>query len=77
MTTADRTLNPTQQAALDRAEIGREDVSAVLEAAIGTEEYATRLYPEFYVHRLTKALLAAGLIEPYPDIIDPDPAVSS
>lgn len=44
-------------------QVGRTDVTDVIERAIDSLDMAARLYPDLYAHRITEALINAGLIE--------------
>ena len=43
-------------------EVGREDVTAVIDATIEALPHHQRLYPDLYAHLVTKALIEAGLL---------------
>lgn len=47
----------------DAQDIGRTDVTDVIETAIDEIQPQTRLYPDLYAHKITAALIAAGFIE--------------
>lgn len=42
--------------------VGRTDVTDVIERAIDKVPMQTRMYPDLYAHKITEALLKAGLI---------------
>lgn len=60
-------MNPEEKAAVERSEVGREDVTTIIEEALNALPHALRLYrlmyPEFYAHRITEALIREGVIE--------------
>ena len=65
----DRPVQPHMAAFWDAAqEVGRTDVTAVIESTIEAEvEMSRRFYPDLYAHLITAALIEAGLIEPEVD----------
>jgi hypothetical protein len=44
-------------------EVGRTDVTDVIEAAIEKVEASRRFYPDLYAHLITEALIQAGLVD--------------
>lgn len=61
----DRPAQPHMAAYWDAAqEVGRTDVTAVVESTIEEQvEASRRFYPDLYAHLITAALIEAGLVE--------------
>lgn len=53
-----------QAAAESAAQVGRPDVTALVERVIQAQAPAMRMYPDLYAYEVTKALIQAGVIEP-------------
>lgn len=63
----ERPSQPHMAAIWDEAQrIGRTDVTDVIEDAITGLDAQTRLFPDLFAHRVTEALLDAGLIKEPP-----------
>lgn len=48
----------------ESAEVGRQDVSAVVQEVIAAQAPAMRLYPDLYAHEITRALIEKGMLAP-------------
>ena len=55
-------ITSEQVAERESAEVGRQDVSALVERVIQDQPPAMRMYPDLYAHLVTRALLDAGLL---------------
>ena len=50
-------ITSEQVAERESAEVGRQDVSAIIERVIADQPPAMRMYPDLYAHKLSEALL--------------------
>jgi hypothetical protein len=62
MATKPPRLTIEEQAAQEAAAIGRLDVTRIVEQVVDSLPMATRLYPDIYAHKITEALLEAGVL---------------
>lgn len=54
----------------DEAEaVGRTDVTDVIERALTRLRTEERMFPDLHAHKVTKALIEAGLIEAEPEVV--------
>lgn len=61
----ERPPQPHYAAIWDAAqEVGRTDVTEIIEDCINAEPAGSRFYPELWAHRITAALIERGVIEP-------------
>jgi len=65
-------LKVEEEAARAAEAVGRLDVTAIVQATVEALPHASRLYPDIYAHKVTEALIKAGIIpattpNPHPD----------
>lgn len=59
-----RPRQPHLAAYFDESEaIGRTDVTAIIETAIEAVDAGIRFYPDLYAHKITRALIEAGVLK--------------